>query len=130
MAKKRTTAAAAPAAAPDAHAEKAAMPVENRADAATVDPRPHDAAGVDGQVVDVEGEFGPGEQIDGQGLDPIRAAEPVATGYKIKSKRAGFRRAGRAWSTDWTDVPAADLSDDQVAAILAEPMLAVVIVAE
>lgn len=50
--------------------------------------------------------------------------DPVVT-YRITSRRAGFRRAGRAWSVTPTDVLADDLTAAQLAALLAEPMLTV-----
>ena len=43
---------------------------------------------------------------------------------RVTAKRDGFRRAGREWHGT-TDVPLAELTDDQVAALEAEPMLAV-----
>lgn len=47
---------------------------------------------------------------------------PEAT-LTVTAKREGFRRAGRAWSVAATTVPAAELSEEQRAALLAEPML-------
>lgn len=58
------------------------------------------------------------------------AGDLVVTAYLIKAKRDGYRRAGRAWSKTETRVEAADLTVEQVAAILADPRLDVVMVAE
>lgn len=58
-------------------------------------------------------------------------AAPVAVvAFLVRARREGFRRAGRAWSAASTRVEAAWLTADQVAALLAEPMLEVVGVAE
>lgn len=43
----------------------------------------------------------------------------------ISAKREGFRRAGRAWSKDATVVKLSDLTDEQIAQIMDEPMLEV-----
>lgn len=43
----------------------------------------------------------------------------------IQAKQAGFRRAGRAWSTEPEIVDAADFSEEQLAQLKAEPMLIV-----
>jgi hypothetical protein len=53
---------------------------------------------------------------------------PVA--FMVTASREGFRRAGRAWSRAATRVEAADLTADQLAALLTEPLLDVVGVAE
>lgn len=45
-------------------------------------------------------------------------------GYRITAKRDGFRRAGRAWH-GVSDVPADQLTDAQIKALRAEPMLTV-----
>lgn len=45
---------------------------------------------------------------------------------RITARRDGFRRAGRAWTVAPQDVPADTLSDDQLAALRAEPMLTVI----
>lgn len=45
---------------------------------------------------------------------------------RVKSKTAGFRRAGRAWSTEVTDVAVSDFSKDQLAQLKADPELVVV----
>jgi len=57
-------------------------------------------------------------------LSGANGPDPVI-GLRITAAREGFRRAGRAWSRQPTDVPLADLSDDQVAMLRAEPMLTV-----
>lgn len=85
---------------------------------------------VTGVVASMPGEPAAGIQADSHGLDPVAGQEPVVTAYLVKAKRDGFRRAGRAWSKAETRVEAADLTDDQVDAILSEPRLDVVVVAE
>lgn len=46
----------------------------------------------------------------------------------VTAKAEGFRRAGRPWSTTPETVNVADFTADQVNALLAEPMLDVVVV--
>ncbi len=58
------------------------------------------------------------ESFRANGPDPV-------IGLRISAAREGFRRAGRAWSRQPTDVPLADLSDDQVAMLRAESLLTV-----
>lgn len=48
----------------------------------------------------------------------------------VSARSEGFRRAGRAWSKVEQTVPARDLTDEQIEALLAEPMLSVVCVEE
>lgn len=48
----------------------------------------------------------------------------------VSAKAEGFRRAGRAWSKAETTVSIDDFTADQVEALLGEPMLNVLIVAE
>jgi len=57
-------------------------------------------------------------------------AQPAVTRLLVRSRKAGFRRAGRAWPVEETEVAASDLTEVQIAQLLAEPMLAVVVVAE
>lgn len=52
-------------------------------------------------------------------------AKAKVAGLRITARQAGFRRAGRAWSTTPTDVPAKELSKDQIAALRAESNLIV-----
>lgn len=56
--------------------------------------------------------------------------EPVAKSFMITAKHDGFRRAGRAWSRAGEQVSADELTEEQIEALLAEPMLSVVVVAE
>jgi hypothetical protein len=59
----------------------------------------------------------------------------MATDSKLKTKKVaglrisaladGFRRAGRAWTTEAVDVPVSEFTKDQVAALKAEPGLRV-----
>ncbi len=55
---------------------------------------------------------------------PSAKKAPVKA-LSVKSKVNGFRRAGRAWSTEATEVVLADLTADQVAQLKAEPLLTV-----
>lgn len=54
---------------------------------------------------------------------------PTIVALLVTAQVEGFRRAGRAWSKTQTRVEAAELTDRQVEALLAEPMLDVVGVA-
>lgn len=49
----------------------------------------------------------------------------VSPALRITPKRAGWRRAGRAWPSTPTDVAAGSLSAQQVAQVQADPMLVV-----
>lgn len=53
-----------------------------------------------------------------------KKTDPVS-GLRISAKREGFRRAGRAWSKQPTEIPLAGMSKADVAALKAEPMLTV-----
>jgi len=55
---------------------------------------------------------------------------PVAKGLIVSSKTEGFRRSGRSWSKTAETVNADDFTPAQIEALLAEPMLDVVVVAE
>ncbi len=50
----------------------------------------------------------------------------MAKALKIVSRPESFRRAGYAFTGAATTIPLADLTDDQVAALRAEPQLVVV----
>jgi hypothetical protein len=43
----------------------------------------------------------------------------------VRALRHGFRRAGRAWSETGTTICTSEFSEEQLAAILDEPMLVV-----
>lgn len=45
---------------------------------------------------------------------------------RIRSKTAGFRRAGRAWGTEAQDVPLSEFTKEQLAQLRAEANLVVV----
>lgn len=49
-------------------------------------------------------------------------------GLRVSAKVAGFRRAGRAWSTTPEDVPASEFTKEQIAQLKADPSLTVVAV--
>jgi hypothetical protein len=105
-------------------------------------PQPPHAAGAAGGQADehvvtattesIQGEPGEGVQIDGQGLDPvaIKNDKTEVTAFLVSAKRDGFRRANRSWRKEQTRVPVDELSEDEVAAIMAEPMLDVVSVVD
>ncbi|MCL2346460.1 MAG: HI1506-related protein [Desulfobulbus sp.] len=65
-----------------------------------------------------------------QGDEPA-AAKPPADRYLVRALPAsGFRRAGRWWpSGAGIEVAASALTEEQIAQLLAEPMLAVVAIA-
>ena len=46
-------------------------------------------------------------------------------GLSVQSKQAGFRRAGRAWTTEPTFVALAELTDEEITALEEEPLLIV-----
>ena len=48
----------------------------------------------------------------------------------VRSRVEGFRRAGRAWSTQETEVDADEFTADQVEQLLAEPELTVIAVSD
>jgi hypothetical protein len=56
---------------------------------------------------------------------PVEVSIDPTPALRITSARDGFRRAGRAWSKAPTEIPLADLTDDQVDMLRAEPMLTV-----
>lgn len=53
-----------------------------------------------------------------------------ATHLSVRALVNGFRRAGRAWSVEAEEVAISEFTDDQVAQLLAEPNLSVVLVAK
>lgn len=68
-----------------------------------------------------------------KGIPPAGAKksdEPVAKALVVSAKADGFRRAGRRWTVAAQTVDIDDFSPEQVEALLAEPMLDVVVVAE
>lgn len=86
-------------------------------------------AGVD-QENNSEGDTGNAESGAGsQNDDKTDKGNGIrAKTYVVSAKVEGFRRAGRAWSKVETPVLAADLTDEQIEALLGEPMLDVVLV--
>lgn len=54
----------------------------------------------------------------------------AVTQLQVTARRAGFRRAGRAWPAEAVTVSADDFTAEQVEQLLAEPMLTVTSVAE
>lgn len=55
----------------------------------------------------------------------VTPATKTVPGIRVKSRIAGFRRAGIAWAAEPTDIVLSDLSKGQRAQIRAEPMLVV-----
>ncbi len=51
--------------------------------------------------------------------------DPVATHLAVSAKKAGFRRAGRAWGTEPTEVSIDEFTDEQIQQLLSDPMLTV-----
>lgn len=82
---------------------------------------------------------GPAIQPDGdEGNLPLSGEPPavspplddlVVEAIMVVSEVEGFRRAGRAWSRTPITVPVDELSEEQIAALEREPLLAVVYVA-
>lgn len=61
-------------------------------------------------------------EIDQEGA--LTPAHPPGPFVLVASRRPdGFRRAGRSWPAETTRVALADLSEEQLAQLLAEPML-------
>lgn len=56
-------------------------------------------------------------------------AADVPTHLVVRALQPGFRRAGRAWSSEATTVALADLDAGQVASLLEEPLLETELVA-
>lgn len=56
----------------------------------------------------------------------MAAPKKTTPGIRVVATTAGFRRAGRAWSVEPSDVPLRDLNKEQIAQIRAEPLLAVI----
>lgn len=63
-----------------------------------------------------------GASAAGEGSLP----EIQPTHLVVRAVTEGFRRAGRAWSTQETTVPIGEFSEQQIEALLAEPNLVVV----
>jgi len=66
----------------------------------------------------------------GATADTSGASEPVVRSLIVSSRIDGFRRSGRPWSRTAETVSIDDFTEDQVKALLAEPMLDVVVVAQ
>jgi len=57
-------------------------------------------------------------------------ATAEASRLQVRSLAAGFRRAGRAWPAEEVTVDIDEFTAEQIAQILAEPMLVVLPIAE
>lgn len=94
---------------------------------ASTDPITETAPATTGEQLDAEPGTGgavtadPDSEIDGE--EAVRIS-----GWVIECKRRdrGLWRAGRFWPAEPTAVPADELTDDQLQALLAEPLLSVV----
>lgn len=64
--------------------------------------------------------------------DEAQESPPVgaATALIVSAKAEGFRRAGRRWTVEAQTVDIDDFSQEQIEALLGEPMLDVLVVAE
>ena len=58
-------------------------------------------------------------------LDPGLILESAAVRLSVRSRQAGFRRAGRAWPAEPVIVDIAEFTEAQLAQLKAEPMLIV-----
>lgn len=68
-----------------------------------------------------------------KGVPPAGAAkrsEPVAKALIVSAKHDGFRRAGRPWTVEAQTVDIDDFTQEQVEALLAEPLLDVLVVTD
>lgn len=79
------------------------------------------AKAIAGVVVQSDVQIGPGEQIDGAGLDPVATAR-----VRVSAKpKKGFWRAGRWWPRDGVEIERDSLSDAQWAALESEPKIVI-----
>lgn len=112
----------APAASGATASTKPAEPV-NEVAASPLDGAPHGDTGTRLEVIEGAGGVvtaDPDSEIEGQQAVRI-------SGWVIECKRRdrGLWRAGRFWPPEPTAVPADELTDDQLTALLAEPLLSV-----
>ena len=69
-----------------------------------------------------------GEILDAQSgtrPDDSDPGEVILTRLRVRARRNGFRRAGRAWPDSAVEVSADAFTAEQIAALVAEPMLEV-----
>lgn len=92
------------------------------------------AGSTDGQLPDNQGAGDQGGQTEADSTG-ASAASSIANfltestyGLEVTSSQAGFRRAGRAWSTTPTVVKLSELTEEQARQIKGEPMLSARIV--
>lgn len=114
-ARKKTPPAAA--AAKDKSADPAADP-KAQSGAPDTPPAATASPGTENASVSGADDAGATSSTKGKKKDPV-------IGLRITAAREGFRRAGRAWSKQPTVVPVADLTDAEVDALMAEPLLTV-----
>ncbi|EGK71979.1 hypothetical protein METUNv1_01757 [Methyloversatilis universalis FAM5] len=125
-----TTKPAAPVAGAEAVAGTAPMATGEAAaegaPAASTDPVTETAPATTGKQLDAEP--GTGGTVTADPDSEIKGGEAVRiSGWVIECKRRdrGLWRAGRFWPPEPTAVPADELTDDQLQALLAEPLLSV-----
>lgn len=58
------------------------------------------------------------------------SAENTVKRLSVRSAKAGFRRAGRAWPAEETIVDVDEFTAEQIGELLAEPMLTVLPIAD
>lgn len=69
---------------------------------------------------------GDGATIDHEASKDAALPPPAKiAGLRIHAKKAGFRRAGRAWGVAPVDLPVTDFNRQQLAQLRAEPLLVV-----
>lgn len=97
---------------------------------APTDPITETAPATTGEQLDAEPGTGgavtadPDSEIDG-GVDGNEAVRISGWVVECKRRDRGLWRAGRFWPPEPTAVPADELNDDQLQALLAEPLLSV-----
>lgn len=66
----------------------------------------------------------------GAGAGAAQKPDTPSAAYLVKAKANGYRRAGRAWTTDEQMVAADDLTEAQLEQLLADPEITVTAAAE
>lgn len=116
-----------PAPVADAETVAGAAAMATGAPAASTDPITKAAPATTGEQIDAEPGTGGTATADPDSEIPGIEAVRIS-GWVIECKRRdrGLWRAGRFWAPEPTAVPADELTDDQLQALLAEPLLSVV----
>ncbi|THF60909.1 HI1506-related protein [Pseudothauera rhizosphaerae] len=82
------------------------------------------AAGAGPGVLEVD-PASPVVAAEGERQDDARPGEPIVTHLRVRARRDGFRRCGRAWPAKGVTVGVDQFTEDQVARLLADPDLMV-----